>query len=356
MRIVQIVDSLQIGGTERMAVNYANALSKEVTFSGLIVTRKEGQLFDQIDENVSYLFLNKKSKLDIKAVLKLRRYILNNRIEIIHAHSTSFFTAVLVKLTLPRTKIFWHDHFGNRAAESKSKNKILIFCSFFFASIFAASQQLEDWSKKNMFCKNVFFIPNFILDTKDNLQTTKLKGILGRRIVFLANLKEPKNHILMLKAFQDLRLQESGWTLHLIGKDYFDSYSVCLKEFIRFNSLESYIHLYGERNDIKYILSQSSVGVLASTNEGFPITLLEYASEKLAVLSSNIGYCSQIIENGFNGLLFDPLNYLELKDQLKLLTNDEALRTTLVVNFSKSAVKKYSKSAVIKKVIQLYKN
>ncbi|MFH6937351.1 glycosyltransferase [Flavobacterium sp. FlaQc-30] len=356
MRVVQIVDSLQMGGAERMAVNYANALSKEMTFSGLVVTRKEGQLSDQIDEKVSYLFLNKKSKVDFKAVFRLRKYILKNRIDIVHAHSTSFFTAVLVKLTLPQIKIFWHDHFGNRAAESKSKNKMLIFCSLFFTSIFVVSLQLEAWSKKNMFCKNVFFIPNFILDRKENLETTRLKGILGRRIVFLANLKEPKNHMLMLKAFQDLRLQESGWTLHLIGKDYFDSYSAYLKEFIKFNSLESYIHLYGEKNDIKYILSQSSIGVLTSTNEGFPITLLEYASEKLAVLSSNVGYCSEIIENGFNGLLFDPLNYLELKDQLKLLTYDEALRTTLAENFSKSTVKEYSKEAVIKKVIQLYKN
>lgn len=356
MRVVQIVDSLQMGGAERIAMNYANALSKEVTFSGLVVTRKEGQLYDQIDNKVSYLFLNKKSKLDFKAVFRLRKYILKNRIEIIHAHSTSFFIAVLVKLTLPRTKIFWHDHFGNRATESKSRNKMLIFCSLFFSSIFVVSLQLEEWSRKNMFCKNVFFIPNFILDRKDNSETAKLKGVAGKRIVFLANLKEPKNHILMLKAFLDLRLQESGWTLHLIGKDYFDSYSAYLKEFIKFNLLESYIHLYGERNDIKYILSQSSIGVLASTNEGFSITLLEYASEKLAVLSSNVGYCSQIIENGFNGLLFDPLNCLELKNQLKLLINDEVLRTTLAENFSKSAVKEYSKEAVIKKVIQLYKN
>ena len=72
MRIIQIIDSLEAGGAERMAVNYANALAKEIEFSGLVVTRKEGALLNQIHSKVHYLFLNKKSPLDIDAVLRLK--------------------------------------------------------------------------------------------------------------------------------------------------------------------------------------------------------------------------------------------------------------------------------------------
>lgn len=63
MRIVQIIDSLEVGGAERMAVNYANALSGKISFSGLVVTRKEGDLRSKIDKKVDYLFLNKKKQL-----------------------------------------------------------------------------------------------------------------------------------------------------------------------------------------------------------------------------------------------------------------------------------------------------
>ena len=42
MRIVQIIDSLDVGGAEKMAVNYANALVGRIEFSGLVVTRAEG--------------------------------------------------------------------------------------------------------------------------------------------------------------------------------------------------------------------------------------------------------------------------------------------------------------------------
>ncbi len=69
MRILQIIDSLEIGGAEKMAVNYANALTDKVEFSGLVATRKEGNLKSHINQKVNYLFLNRKKFFDVKAVL-----------------------------------------------------------------------------------------------------------------------------------------------------------------------------------------------------------------------------------------------------------------------------------------------
>lgn len=355
MRVVQIIDSLEAGGAERMAVNYANALSERIEFSGLIATRKEGPLFSQIDKKVSYLFLAKNKKIDLKAIFMLRKYLKRNKVQFIHAHSSSFFIAVLVKMTLPNIKIIWHDHYGSRVRESKKENKILFFSSVFFNSIFVVNPQLGEWSKKNMLCTKVFFIPNFTKARTEYEQQTKLKGKEGKRIVFLANLKNPKNHILILKAFADLKLYEAEWSLHLIGRDYLDSYSDALKMFIKTHSLENQVHLYGEKSDIMYILSQASVGVLASTEEGFPVTLLEYALENLAVVSTNVGYCSVIIKNECSGLLFDPKNDFELKLQLQKVTQDDDLRKKMASNFTASVTKEYSEKEVMKKLISAYK-
>ncbi|WP_394775066.1 glycosyltransferase [Flavobacterium sp.] len=355
MRVVQIIDSLNAGGAERMAVNYANALSNKIKFSGLIATRAEGSLKKQINGKVSYLFLEKKKSVDFQAIFRLRKYIIQNKIEIIHAHSSSFFIAVLVKLTLPGIRIIWHDHYGTRAKESKKENRVLIFLSLFFSSIFVVNHQLENWSKKNMKCPKVTFIPNFTTSQNSDEKITTLKGTSGKRIVFLANLKKPKNHIVVLKAFQELKLNEAGWSLHLIGKDYFDSYSDLLKEFIKLHSLENYIHLYGEKNDIRHILSQASIGVLASTDEGFPVTLIEYALENLAVISTNVGYCSVIIQNDNNGLLFDPSSISEVKKQLLKLVEDESLRKKAGDNFKQSVLENYSEEIVIEKLILAYK-
>lgn len=356
MRVVQIIDSLDAGGAERMAVNYANALADKIGFSGLVSTRKEGILKNQIDLKVPYLFLEKKKSIDLNAVFKLRRFIKENKVTIVHAHGSSFFIAVLVKLSFPKIEIVWHDHYGSRVKESKTHNKVLILLSSFFTSILVVNLQLKEWNQKNLFCKNVFFIPNFALERKENKQITNLHGKEGKRIVFLANLKNPKNHILILKAFKELKLNELGWSLHLIGKDYFDSYSDEIKNFIKSYSLENDIHLYGEKNDIKFILSQSSIGVLASTEEGFPVTLLEYALESLPVVSTNVGYCSSVIKDGFSGLLFDPFSNSEATAKLYRLINDDLLKKTLGDNFKQTVMKYYSEEVVIKKLILAYKN
>ena len=51
------------------------------------------------------MFLNKKSILDIKSVLRLRNYCKTNRVSHIQAHSSSYFTAFLLKIVFPKIKI-----------------------------------------------------------------------------------------------------------------------------------------------------------------------------------------------------------------------------------------------------------
>lgn len=355
MRVVQIIDSLEAGGAERMAVNYANGLVGKIAFSGLIATRQEGALKDQIDKNVSFLFLKKKKKIDFKAIFRLRAYIKKNKVDIVHAHSSSFFIAVLLKLTKPNIKIAWHDHYGSRVNEPTKKSKVLIALSVFFSGIFVVNIQLKEWSQKNMNCSRIVFIPNFAISKyTDNI--TNLKGVDGKRIVFLANLKNPKNHILVLKTFNDLKLYDLQWSLHLIGRDYNDLYSDKIKEFIKEHSLENNIHLYGERNDIKYILSQASIGVLSSTQEGFPVTLLEYALANLAVISTNVGYCSTLIKEGYNGLLFNPFSNTEIKHQFLKVIQNESFIELLGNNFKESITSEYSEEVVIEKLIAAYQN
>ena len=50
IRVIQLIDSLEPGGAERMAVTIANGLLEEVGFSGLVTTRLEGGLKTTINE------------------------------------------------------------------------------------------------------------------------------------------------------------------------------------------------------------------------------------------------------------------------------------------------------------------
>ena len=87
---------------------------KRIEASYLCATREEGLLKESLSKDVRYLFLNKKSTLDFKAIIKLNRFIKVNKINIIHAHASSFFIATIIKILNPKLVLIWHEHYGNR--------------------------------------------------------------------------------------------------------------------------------------------------------------------------------------------------------------------------------------------------
>src|SRR5690554_3913115 len=287
VRILQLIDSLETGGAERMAINYANTLAEVIPLSALVTTRKEGALKEQLSSKVTYLFLNKKGRLGLSAVLRLRKFILQHKISVIHAHSTSFFTAILVKLLYPKVRIVWHDHYGNSEFLDKRNARVLRVFSFLFQGIISVNLKLKEWANLTLDFKNVIYLPNFVFfDEKNNdLKQTDLVGTQGKRIVCLANLRAQKNHSMLLKVAARLKESHSEWTFHLVGKDFEDDYSERLKIEIINNQLADQVFIYGSRNDVGNILSQSDIGILTSKSEGLPVALLEYGFYSKPIIS-----------------------------------------------------------------------
>jgi glycosyltransferase involved in cell wall biosynthesis len=356
MKIAQIIDSLEGGGAERIAVNYANGLADTIGFSALVATRHEGFMKEQLTDKVDYFFLGKKSALDFGAIIRLKAFVKSKEIEIVHAHGTSFFTAVLLKLIYPKIKIVWHEHYGARAIQGKKDNLILYFSSIFFAAIFVVNHQLEFWARKNLRVKKVCYIPNFACFKADYPKQTHLKGNDGKRIVLVANLKNPKNHIAALAAFHELQLKDSGWSLHFVGKDYNDAYSQILKDFVIAKNLKNDVFIYGAKDDVQHILAQADIGILSSTTEGFPVVLLEYGLAKLPVVSTNAGFCPEIVQDHSSGLLFDPLDKNQFKVQLSKMVSDRRLRENFGLNLHELVLKNYSEAHIIRLLLSKYQS
>ena len=199
MRVLQIIDSLEIGGAEKMAVNYANALAARIDFSGLVATRAEGNLKSHLDASVGYLFLNKKATIDFGAIFRLKKYCKKHKIEFLHPHSSSYFTALLLKFVYPKIKIIWHDHNGLSEFISSQKSIVLKIASFFFKGIIVVNYKLKAWAEKELNCKKVIYLPNFTAIDSVVIAETFLKGTAGKRILCLANLRDQKNHFFLLE-------------------------------------------------------------------------------------------------------------------------------------------------------------
>jgi len=356
IRVLQIIDSLQVGGAERVAVNYANGLTDFIDESHLCVTREEGPLLKSVDSNVDYIYLNKKSTLDIKAIFKLKEYVSKNRIDILHAHSSSFFIAILVKMLLPSLKIVWHDHYGNSELLNQRPKTILRLSSRFFSHIFSVNSQLKDWSINNLVCEKVSYMKNFAVLNKLFSDLTFLAGREDKRILCLANLRQQKNHIRLLEAFEIIKNKYPDWSLHCVGKDFKDAYSELFFSKIKTLNLKEDVYFYDSRSDILNIMKQCNIGLLISKSEGLPLALLEYGIAKLPVISTDVGNCGMLISDESLGVLLSTDNKQEVADAIICYIENEKYMKSSASNFNTKIKNEYSGDVILKDILGIYES
>jgi len=345
LRILQLIDSLDLGGAERMAVNYANALVSRVELSALVATRKEGLLKDALDPRVAYLFLKRTIKIDLGAILRLKKFCKEHQITHIHAHGTSFFIAVLVKILRPSVKIIWHDHNGNRAYTSTVQNKILKICSLLFDGILVVNKGLETWARQKTATSNVLFLPNFVVREAITNEPV-LKGISSKRIVCLANFRWQKNQLLLIEVFDLIQKAHPDWTLHLIGNGLKSTYGQKIVKLCEEKKLEEVVFFYEGITAIATVINQATIGVLTSVSEGLPMVVLEYGLYKKPVIVTAVGELPLIIQDGVNGSLVAPNDPKAFANALlKLMETSEvriswgqALQETVANNYTEEAV------------------
>jgi glycosyltransferase involved in cell wall biosynthesis len=353
LRVLQLIDSLAAGGAERMAVNLANALVSQVDRSYLCTTRSEGLLKRSLYSKVGYLFLNRTKTIDLAALRRLRKFVKQEKITLVHAHATSYFMATMLKLVYPNIAVVWHDHYGNSEFLHQRPKLILKWCSRTFKAIITVNAQLAVWDKQHLNCSHVAFLPNFVVPNK-RLPQTKLHGELGKRVLCLANLRPQKDHITLLKAFRRVNEEFPEWTLHCVGKDFKDDYSTQIKTLVRDLALQHEVFFYGSCEDTEQIISQVDIGVLSSTSEGLPLALLEYGHGGLAVVATDVGDNKLVINDTAYGALVPSLNDKVLADAIIVYIKDFELRGRTGVVLRSLILEKFSLAASIKQLLKIY--
>jgi glycosyltransferase involved in cell wall biosynthesis len=352
MRVIQLIDSLHLGGAERMAVNYANALSAHIEGSYLCATRMEGDLKDTIAPEVGYVFLDRKRTFDYKAIQKLAAFIKTEGIQCIHAHGSSYFMATLLKMKMPELKLVWHNHLGSSARLKGIRLQTLKWASRYFDCIIGVNKELVHWAETALKKENVQYLSNFVAfdDPKNVISETVNEG---KKVVCLANLKEPKSHLFLLKSFSQVIASIADAELHLVGTDYNDAYSDELKEYIGVHKMDAQVHIHGAIAAPENILNQCAIGVLSSSSEGLPMALLEYGRANLAVITTAVGECPEVI--GAFGKTVDYGNTNALAEAIIQYLEDSVLRINESTLFNQHVRQMYSDSTIINQVIALYR-
>ncbi len=332
-----------------MAVNLANALAEEFGESYLIVTRLEGDLSADLNEAVQYQFLAKKHRFDVGAFMKLRKFVSDYKIELVHAHGSSWFFGVLLKLSGCDIKLIWHDHYGESEYLAKRKTFPLSKFTSKIDGVIAVNDKLADWHKKELKLKNSIQLNNFIeVSTQENTDF-KLKGEeTDFKIICVANFRPQKDHFNLLESLEFLPKQNIS--VHLFGKGFNDEYETSVGE----KAAQSKIPVYVYKNQVVSgaILRQADLGVLGSRSEGLPLRILEYSLAGLPVVCTNVGQCRQV--TGGYAKIISPGDSKKLAEAIIYYLEHEEAREKDTRNLQERVRENYTVAAVLPKLLSFY--
>jgi glycosyltransferase involved in cell wall biosynthesis len=355
LSVLQLVDTLDAGGAEAMAVNLANALPAERYASHLATTRRDGALERRVASHVARLRLTRRGRFDVAALPAFAAYLRRHEIDVVHAHGTSLFFASLARPLAGRFALVWHDHFGTWTMERRSR---FLYGPFVRRAdaVLAVNETLADWSRRELKVPSdrVSYAPNFVPEPDPAPPSDARRGAGELRIVCLANFRPQKDHESLFAAMEIVAAKNPAARLVLVGREADADRTARLKQEVARRGLAPRVEWLGEREDVAAILASCDVGVLASRSEGLPLALIEYGMAHLPVVATRVGQCPEVLEEGACGILVEPADPEGLAAALLALLESPARRRELSAKFAARTRQKYGEAAVLPGICGLY--
>ncbi|HEV8722656.1 MAG TPA: glycosyltransferase family 4 protein [Candidatus Binatia bacterium] len=353
---MQMTDSLNVGGAERVAVNLANYLPRDLYDNFLCTTRREGPLAGLIAPDVGRLQLARKWRFDPQAIRRLVEFVRSHEIQILHAHGTAVFIAAAAAHFPPYPVVVWHDHFGRYAVEQRPAWLYRLAVSG-IGAVIAVNEPLAEWSRAKLRipAQRVWYVPNFVGQSESNGHRLELPGKRGKRIVCIANFRPEKDHLTLLHAMSLVRHSAHDVHLILVGQKGDPSYFEVIQREIIAQGLSDNVSVLGPRTDVLDILRACDIGVLSSRSEGLPLALIEYGITGLPSVATQVGQCGEVLEEGRSGVLVPPADPRRLAEAISSILCSSDRRAMLGKRFKQWVEKRYNPKTTIRLVSNIYR-
>ena len=137
---------------------------------------------------------------------------------------------------------------------------------------------------------------------------------------FVGTINKLKNVEMLIEAFS---LTDDDISLKIYGSGEYEF----IEKIKALTKKDRRISYYGEYKtaDLPKIFSELDIAVVPSFIESYSLVVREAFSAGVPVIASNVGGIPEIVENGVNGLLFNPYNKVELLSLIKKVSKDTGL-------------------------------
>ncbi len=335
IRIAFVVWTLEgMAGSEHVVFDIVRKLNKN-RYEILILSFKDGpirNLYENLGVKVRVFF--KRRKMDLNFIKSIRNCLIKEDIDILNAHHLSPFYCSFLATRKTGVKIIFTEHSVWQLEELSLGKKLLNKIIFKRVdALVAISEEMRKYylEKIGIDDKKVHLITNGIdLNRFKKIDKNGKKWEFGFKpndkiIGMVANIRQEKNHKLLLSAFNEIAREMQDIHLLLVGLDCMDGE---VQGFSRKFEAADRIHFLGPREDVPEILNILDIFCLTSLHEGLPISLLEAMACEVPVVGSDVLGIKEVIKHEENGILFESHNKeMLIKTIRSLLLNDELRKT-----------------------------
>ena len=271
------------------------------------------KLIDEVSGNL--FVLNTLPGLHFSTIIKIKKIIYENSIDIIHTHNQGpqFYGSIAAKFA---GKPVIHTKHGQNFSNSSRRDYLDRFSSFLTDIIVTVSDDSRQICnvRQKISQKKLVTVPNgvdtnsFYRFSKKILPQTNKPFVIGT----VARLSPEKNHACLLVACAHLVDRHVDFRLNIVGDGPLRE---SLEDQCKELNLEKYVFFAGARNDIPAAMNELDLFVLPSLTEGISLTLLEAMSCELPVVATKVGGTPEVVVDGKTGFLVpsnDPVQLAEV--------------------------------------------
>jgi glycosyltransferase involved in cell wall biosynthesis len=299
MKILQVIDRLNVGGAERVLVDLSNVLYEKGHMVAVLTLLCPGPLTKQLNPAIKVINLDRQVKFSLPK-LKQANTICRN-FDVVHAHLRhNFRYLALAKLLFGgRFKLILHDHFGDIENDQSIPRGIKFFArrNQWFIGV---SQPLTKWAinKLGLSPEKVLLLPNVVVkrDGLEKKPTAPSEPTV--RILHVSNFREAKNHIFAIKLIAEL---QKHIPLHVlfVGQVIDPYFFKGIEEAIYAHGIQENATVSHECDDVQSLMQDFDLGMHTAHQESGPLILIEYLAQRLPFIAYKTGEVSTQISSVF---------------------------------------------------------
>lgn len=380
IKVMRIIARLNIGGPAVHTIILNDGLDRDTFDTHLVIgvpDKDEGDMTYFADDRrlkmtvIPELGRNIRLWSDVIALWKLFKIIKKEQPDIIHTHTAkagalgrcaAIICGVPVRIHSFHGHVF-HDYFNPVMAKLFISMEKIFAC--FTDRVIVISEIMKDdiCNRFKVTDKTKVSVIRLGLDLEKFKNTDQIKGKLRKElnisqdtllVGIIGRLTAIKNHSLFLDAVKLLKNEKLCAKVRFLivgGGELKEA----LKAYAADLGIDDLVYFTGWRKDMPNIYADLDIVALTSRNEGTPLSLIEAMASKKAIVSTNVGGVSDLIEDKKTGWLVESNNPTQLKEAIVTLLGNAEMRQQMGKMASLNVDEKYSKKRLISDMEGLYK-